>query len=73
MNELMIDIGDGGWLYFKTSATTAAEAWLCFRNAIEKAGINDDNVMYTKAILRDAIGKDIDTFRIDWWLSEKKS
>ena len=64
MNELMIIIEDGSWLYFMTSATTAIDAWLSFRNAMEKIGINDNNVKYTKAILRNANGKDIETLRI---------
>ena len=65
MNELMITINDPGrcsWLYYKTNKSTAEEAFAEFQNSIN---FNDDNIHYSKAVLRDAKLNDIDEYIID--------
>ena len=65
MNELMITINDPGrcsWLYYKTNKNTAEEAFAEFQNSIN---FNDDNIHYSKAVLRDAKQNDIDECIID--------
>jgi hypothetical protein len=70
MNELMVVYGkdkhgNGNWLYFKTKAKTAKEAYDEYLGAAEKAGINMDNMQYpSKVVLRNAEQNDIDTLAV---------
>ncbi len=64
MNELMIVLKSGGWMYFKTEENTADKAFTKFEEACENAGINIDNLEIKIAKLRDKDEKDIDELKI---------
>lgn len=61
MNELMVILDGNHWLYFRTSQMMADKAFQEFLEALNNAGINDDNVGYIKAVLRNSAGDDIDS------------
>ena len=63
MNELMVILEGGHWLYFRTSQTKADKAFQEFQEALNNAGINDDNVGYIKAGLRNSAGNYIESIR----------
>lgn len=50
--EILANVKDG-YIYFKTNADTAREAYLALQKAFEKAGINVDNVPFGKVELRE--------------------
>ncbi len=49
----MVVLEGENWFYFATKCTTAVEAFKDFAQAMNIAHINDDNVHYKKAVLRD--------------------
>ena len=59
LNELMVTLGTGGYLYFKTEADTLIDAKLDFYGAMENAGINCDNLVIESFELRDPWGDEI--------------
>lgn len=61
MNELLICIKPKGYLYYKTDADNAVDAFKQYQEALLEKGINDDNIAYSYCQLRDAEGNDIDT------------
>lgn len=65
MNELVVTIKGDGWFYYPTTANNAATAYLNFKNAMTFLNINDDNIGYKKAFLRDANGEEIDEIKIN--------
>lgn len=60
MNELMIVLEGGQWIYFSTNQATADKAFQAFNEACDSIGLNLDNVDVRKAILRDSEGRVID-------------
>lgn len=60
MNELLICIKPEGYIYYRTDADNATDAFKKYQEALLEAGINDDNVDYAHCQLRDAAGNDID-------------
>ena len=64
MNELMVETEGGQWFYFKTNEEKALPAFNKFCSAMVSAGINDDNIHYHKAVLRNKDMNDIDTLNI---------
>ena len=59
MNELMVCLVGGGWLYFKTESEDEVEATTEFITAMENTGINCDNLLIDHVELRDPWGNDI--------------
>lgn len=60
MNELMVCLVGGGYLYFKTESEDKYEATAEFITAMENAGINCDNIVIDHVELRDPWGNDVD-------------
>ena len=62
MNELKIEFGDAGYLYFKTNQQTCDKAFDDFLQSLEDIGVNIDNINleYETCVLRDANYNDID-------------
>ena len=61
MNELMITIGGGQWMYYRTDLTAADKAFQEFTESCDAAGINIDNIGILSAHLRGRDGEDIDS------------
>ena len=59
-NELMICFGSAGYCYYPTNATTAKEAVDDFFKAMKVAGINEDNLNFSDATLRNEFYDQID-------------
>ena len=64
MNELMIILRGGSYLYFKTAYRQADKAFDDFLEACEIARINVDNLDFFEAVLRNEDGKDIDSIKL---------
>ncbi len=62
MNEIMICLGDAGWVYYKTDETNCKWAIEEFEKALENAGVNTDNLNIKEAYLRNEEGNDIDRY-----------
>ena len=60
MNELMILIGGGQWMYYKTMQATADKAFQRFNEACDIMEVNMDNVTVKEVTLRNKTGDDID-------------
>lgn len=65
MNELMILLKSGGWMYFKTNQNVADKAFTEFQETCENAGINIDNLEIKLATLRNEESVDIDEMKIN--------
>ena len=61
MNELMAEFGDAGYVYFRTAATDCGAARDMLVSAMKGAGINTDNLNFSRCTLRDSGGEDIGT------------
>lgn len=64
MNELMIVLKSGGWMYFKTEEKTADKALTKFEETCENVGINIDNLEIKLVKLRSEENVDIDELKI---------
>jgi len=64
MNELMIVIKGGQWIYYTTACKTAESALREFNTALSATGINIDNVIVEKVVLRDGNQNDIDSLKL---------
>lgn len=62
LNELLVEFAGSGYAYFKTSKNTAKKAFEEFRTSLSDIGVNDDNVAYGKAVLRNPDMEDIDEY-----------
>lgn len=60
LNELMVTLEGGEYLYFRTEGETLNEAKLEFYGALINSHINYDNVKFTSFVLRDPYGNDIE-------------
>lgn len=60
MNELMVNFGISGYIYFRTERDKTSEAIEEFYNAMENAGINCDNLFLESYELRDPDGEIIE-------------
>lgn len=67
MNELMVS----GWLYYRTTKETAAEALGEFRAACERAGINADNISEDDARLEPVEGETGQIISAPKWTEEQ--
>lgn len=65
MNELMISFMGGGYVYYTTNQSNADKAFDEFLQTCENSGINMDNMLFDKAILRNQDGN-MDTWRINY-------
>ncbi len=61
MNEIKIEFGKAGYIYYKTDEDTAVWAVDEALNCMKNNGINVDNLNPIAAILRDENGNDIDS------------
>lgn len=61
MNEVKIEFGKAGYIYYQTDEDTAVWAVGEALNCMKNNGINVDNLHPTEAVLRDANGNDIDS------------
>lgn len=61
MNEVKIEFGKAGYIYYETDEDTAVWAVDEALNCMKNNGINVDNLHPTEAVLRDANGNDIDS------------
>ncbi len=61
MNELMIVLEGGQWIYFPTEEEKADVAFKEFCEKSEMLGINYDNLKFDHIVLRDPKYKDIDS------------
>ena len=59
-NELMISLGNNGWLYFPTGQSTCERAIDDFLHNLEKVGVNTDNIRIKECSLRNEDGEEID-------------
>lgn len=64
MNELMVILRGGDYLYFKTACKQADKAFDDFLEACEAVRINVDNIDFFEAVLRSEDGKDIDSVKL---------
>ena len=53
MNELMVDYGNGNWLYYQTAADNIKDAYTNMLSNLEAIGINFDNMHFCEMLLRD--------------------
>lgn len=60
MNELALQFGDAGWIYFPTKCKTIELALRQICNAFDAASINVEDLIPTLAILRDANRNEIE-------------
>jgi hypothetical protein len=60
MNELMVVIQGGQWIYFPTEEEEAESALQDFHEKCEMLAINMDNVKISRVVLRDPKYNDID-------------
>lgn len=67
MHELIIVAEGGNWFYYPTECDSAKEAFEAFKISMFKAGINDNNVQYIRADLREDVLNNfvIDTYEIE--------
>ena len=59
MNELKVEFGNAGYIYYETEKKTAFSAYDEFIECLRSNGINDDNLRPSYAVLRDRDGYDI--------------
>lgn len=64
MNELMIVIEGGQWIYYSTVCKDAKSAMREAETSLSATGFNVDNVRIKKAVLRDAGQNEIDSIEI---------
>ena len=57
MNELMINIKGGNWIYFRTRLKTSLGGLLDFHKTCEDAGIDISNLQIESVVLRDEYGE----------------
>ena len=62
MNELMVSFGKQGYLYFPTNKTNCEDAVEALYCAMQKAGINTDNMSINTCELRDPECETIDAW-----------
>ena len=59
MNEVMVEFGNGGYVYYDTDENNALWAAEEVLKCMENNGINVDNLYPTRAVLRDQNRNDI--------------
>jgi len=60
MNELMIVLAGGSWMYFKTRATSVDTAFTDFCETCDNIQLNIDNLEIIRMVLRDTDENDIE-------------